>query len=426
MIRKIRVLDANYSGLEERFPAGLELDTDSNIVIMVGPNGSGKTALMRMLATSLTHRAFFEKHGFSERKYAYDQVAGRHAGLWTPSGKTEIDGLEATLKSANQNEDGLYEIHPGNHKTLLKLKERAGFPDIETITKHFETERYQEWSKSVGEAGFDPEEIWGFSNVFGGNLRYFSETAKTKPSREELNARSDWLYQHALEEAIGNFLKDSHGNIGITKHTTHHYVDDQTREALLQYFDKFSQQTDENVWGYVRAEIDVKPVMIYTALLLPSDPNKRMLGTDDMPYTHFREHMKKRVEESPGIALRENVDALFEEIDLHFQGKQKRYQTEEESKENYVSGRIVADLPQELRDSQLVVFSDEPTVFLDLKNKIHYRDRLLEMARKYGTDVQFFIPTNDLTLVDGCRGNCRYINLYETPTVSTSELTLEM
>ena len=49
MIQKVHLLDANYSGLETKFPPGLEIATDSPVVILVGPNNIGKTAFLRMM-----------------------------------------------------------------------------------------------------------------------------------------------------------------------------------------------------------------------------------------------------------------------------------------------------------------------------------------------------------------------------------------
>jgi len=47
--------------LENKFPENLELETNSGIVLVVGPNNSGKTALLRMITTSLDFRRYLKK-----------------------------------------------------------------------------------------------------------------------------------------------------------------------------------------------------------------------------------------------------------------------------------------------------------------------------------------------------------------------------
>src|SRR3989338_8674571 len=65
MIQKITAINTAYSGLEAILPQGHELDTDSGLVLIVGPNGSGKTALLRLISTSLDFERFFREFGFS-------------------------------------------------------------------------------------------------------------------------------------------------------------------------------------------------------------------------------------------------------------------------------------------------------------------------------------------------------------------------
>ena len=71
-----------------------------------------------------------------------------------------------------------------------------------------------------------------------------------------------------------------------------------------------------------------------------------------------------------------------------------------------------------------VLFMDEPTIFLDYVNKYYFRDRMLEFGSKYGNRIQFIIPTNDGVLIDGCKGNCKYISFYKTPVETCEKIDL--
>ena len=65
MIRKITAINTGYSGLEAVLPQGHELNTNSGLVLVVGPNFSGKTALLRFLDTSLQFDRYFRENGIS-------------------------------------------------------------------------------------------------------------------------------------------------------------------------------------------------------------------------------------------------------------------------------------------------------------------------------------------------------------------------
>lgn len=67
MISTLTIFNAAYSGLDAYFPAGSEFQVDSPVVLIVGPNGSGKTGLMRMIASSLEYHRYFEEQAISHR-----------------------------------------------------------------------------------------------------------------------------------------------------------------------------------------------------------------------------------------------------------------------------------------------------------------------------------------------------------------------
>jgi energy-coupling factor transporter ATP-binding protein EcfA2 len=65
MIQYLTILDAVEDDLQEKMPAGTRLETDSSIVLLVGPNGSGKTATTRLLYNSLQNEAGYRNTGMS-------------------------------------------------------------------------------------------------------------------------------------------------------------------------------------------------------------------------------------------------------------------------------------------------------------------------------------------------------------------------
>jgi len=75
------------------------------------------------------------------------------------------------------------------------------------------------------------------------------------------------------------------------------------------------------------------------------------------------------------------------------------------------------------RNSQLIVFMDEPTAFLDYDNKYKFRDKINDLLKEFSPRLQFFIATNDPILIEKTPG-CRYINLYQKPAGSSLDVSL--
>ena len=72
MLEQATVVNTDQLGaLKPCFPQGHEITTDSSVVMVVGPNGSGKTGLLRMMYSSLGFREYFKEHGISQLWHWY-------------------------------------------------------------------------------------------------------------------------------------------------------------------------------------------------------------------------------------------------------------------------------------------------------------------------------------------------------------------
>lgn len=138
MIDKVKILNSHYSGLEEKFPEGLELDTNSGINIILGPNGIGKTAFLRMLATSIDFQNYFRETGIS---YFWNYSTNNQASV-----KQAIEKLNKTKKD----ESGWYKIDFLNWEGIIKLCQNRGISGEEYFKKDFVTRDIKTGERSRG------------------------------------------------------------------------------------------------------------------------------------------------------------------------------------------------------------------------------------------------------------------------------------
>jgi hypothetical protein len=71
IVSKITVTEQPEDRLEGKLPRNHAIDVSSNIALVVGENATGKTAFLRLLASSLEYNSYFNEYGIS--KFAVDK-----------------------------------------------------------------------------------------------------------------------------------------------------------------------------------------------------------------------------------------------------------------------------------------------------------------------------------------------------------------
>src|SRR3989339_2087886 len=112
MIDEIEILDANYSGLEEKLPDGLKLDTNSDVVLLLGSNNVGKTAFLRMLATSFQFKKAFVENEIS------------HHWDYSAIGANTVSDVIEPLKQAKELETDWFKFRYGEDSSFQDFCER--------------------------------------------------------------------------------------------------------------------------------------------------------------------------------------------------------------------------------------------------------------------------------------------------------------
>lgn len=429
MIRKLEVIDARYCGLEAKLPAGLELDTGSSILLLVGPNGVGKTALMRMIASSIKGKLFFDEHGFSRRLYLEDSLGrDRYAVMPEAKGKQKVFSLIEHLRTAQDrceiDDDDMGVIAAMQRDHSLRLGEN---PFVEERTA---TAVFSEWRKQASRSGYDPDEVLCMikdlkraNGLISGDLTRLL----THYSGWEKHVMTA-IKTHPAGKSVYDQRDDLLGLIGQMnsplwrEHEVRTYLSDGAKAALLSYIGQFSAKTPENTWRYLSADMSDERLTFFE-YRLPSDPNDGN-AFDDAPYSHFRED-DRRVGRSPGSALKDDIEELLGRVHLLLEKGQvyrpKSFQETLKDPSGTLSDPFKIVQCGEPHEQQALVLMDEPTTYLDYRNTLFFRNGLLAAKKAFGDRVQFIIPTNDAFLIEGLQGECRYIDMYSTPAVSLDD-----
>lgn len=398
MIQKITAIDAQYSRLEARLPVGHELDTNSGLVLVVGPTYSGKTALLRLLETSLQYERHFRENGVS-----------RTWNILSKSGKY----LE-TFQHPKKVEDGWYFTFEGIENYLDILTEALRIP------------------------GFDKKrDIKIFRNEWV-NSKEFSDGI-TRPTYE------------GKSRTYGHF----------TPYSAFYAVSESAVERLRSLEQLLSKPTDFNVWRYIKSQIAGSQVYLQEFELpqhkktqLKMEGSRRSYFEFDPTYDgsllerpenidaerkwwdesaritgkKVRHYVKpeKTVYDSPGQNLADRLNILFKDIDKFFaESLNPQFNPRKGTSEEIMDPQSFPIWTYESvpKDAQLVVFMDEPTAFLDYRSAYKFVDRIQEALARYNPRLQIFIATNDGTLIENAP-RCSYINLYTQPAQSVDRFEL--
>lgn len=388
MIQKITAINTQHSGLEALLPVGHELDTNLGLVLIVGPKFSGKTALSRLLTTSLQHERYFREKGISRvRQFLLD----KHI---------------SSFQNPKKVEEGWYFTFEGMDYYFDRLN-------------------------SFGIQGFDKER----------DLKYFT---------------NEWVNSEELRDGhprpISDGLSLRYGHLTIC--AAFYAVSKKAVKRLKNLEQLLSQPTDLNIWRYIKAQIEGSQVYLQEFELPQHEETQLRMEGARISYFEFdptydgslREppdnayyeqkwweesarisgkkirHYSipgKTLHDSPGQNLADRLDMMFKDIDKFFieclnpQFNPRKGTYDEAWDPQAFPIWTYEDVP---KGSQLAVFIDEPTAFLDYKITYEFVDRVQATLAKYKPRLQIFIATNDGVLIENAR--CKYINLYAQPAQS--------
>lgn len=382
MIEKIRFLDTEYSGLDKMFPIGGKLDVNSNIVLLVGPNGSGKTGLVRMLASSIRYDRFFGENGISR---SYDTNISEFGSA--------LSSYVEEIGKAKKVEDGWYYFYDCD-KIASDLERDPRFDvNRKRDLRQFDNES-REYTHIVSNNGFTAISEHAFNQI--------KDIKRILSKDNDLNR---WRYVKPFFEGGPLYIQEF--SLPLDKETQRIHKNEQ------RSYTEFDPAFDGNIM--VRKFFFPREI---------EESAARMMGKK----VEYDPNATKRARSSPGQALIDSLDETFENIRKFFEENlNPRFNPNTHS----IGERMAPWMHPRWSDeevpegSQLVVFMDEPTVYLDYRNRFRFKDRLEATIATYGDRLQFFIPTNDPILIERL-GDARFINLYEQPAVSTTGFKIEL
>jgi hypothetical protein len=410
MIDNLKVVQRLQDGLEDKLPLDHTIDTSSPIVALYGRNYSGKTAFLRMLATSI-HNHSLATHGVNPILELRTDVRLPQATLGGVMGCTFGSLLDMVSDSDFQGkitdcELGVYTFVVRNHQL------EQAWVSTEHCTPDSSTDVYSTFQRKFS------DDHWyrlKEENVLG-LLKFVAqhELAEIHYGKDFFGGEGAEFHEVFFNETVRDFLSNLRSNVNHAldaqdEWTYLHPTPDGRILYTLELGDIVSVRNSGEMQGHQR-------YTWFNPIVAPASSGKKLQSQ----YARLFEDVKRFFEEGyverfcpvpePNLKLEDMRLLKGDEVTAYQQRRKqedwdRRYQVVEE-------------------DANLVITLDEPSAFLDPRNVIQFRDDLAQLSEQYDR-LQIFLASNDIWLLQHLPDKTRYIDFYSTPIKSVTDLSLE-
>jgi len=441
MISRVKVLATSEPTLDDILPSGHEIPTDSGLVYLVGQNGSGKTAFLRLLQTSMLNKLFYDMHGRSilpqllianTRGWGVNEEECKRAGI----PKDEMGNYTRIYADPAHSLRVYQRLFPElglAEKDLIPLpplerKDKFTFPTEEryyafinavaALTSPKEREPFGQLEEKAweiaGQTGRDEKGLISYSKATNALVDIFIR--ELGPRFADIpdfiyervldgfrSGKAIWSYERAKSDAK-YYAKEGQGSKLIRESRL-----DELEQSIKQIT---KEKEDRTTWVWFRPENYDAPMFCYEAS--PHISVRGQISLDgfdayvDLPINHlvYNPQFKASGRLSSGQSVMQEFEGHFKTIDRFFsEGKLPM--------EQYLLNRMVPhgergiqealrNVPKYLNipaDAHLAFFADEPDVYLDIVNQRKIRESLFGLVEKYSPRLQLFLATNSTDLI---------------------------